>query len=87
MIGPDHLTHRFLGRLPSPAVPARGTRLTFSTTMMASSTTRPVAKTRPNSVNKLIENPSTFMRAKVPIRDTGMVIAGIKVARASSGGK
>ena len=56
-------------------------RETFSTTTMASSTTRPMARTRPNMVSVLMEKPITCMSANVPIKDTGMVIAGIRVAR------
>src|SRR5262249_61763746 len=46
-------------------------RSTFSTTTMASSTTMPMAKTRPNNDSALIENPIGNMTAKVPIRETG----------------
>src|ERR1700677_681654 len=59
-------------------------RCTFSMTTMASSTTRPVASVMPNIVNELIEKPKILMNQNVPIRDTGMVIAGIIVARQSS---
>src|SRR5665213_2255121 len=56
-------------------------RAMFSMTTMASSTTSPVARVSPNSVRVLIEKPSTFINAKVPIRETGIVIAGISVVR------
>jgi len=50
------LAHRLLGRSfgdnPSSCI----TRSTFSTTTMASSTSRPIASTRPNIVSTLIEN-------------------------------
>src|SRR3984885_14075893 len=59
-------------------------RCTFSITTMASSTTRPVASVMPNMVNELIEKSKILMKANVPIRDTGMVIAGMMVARQSS---
>ena len=56
-------------------------RSTFSSTTMASSTTMPIASTRPNSVSRLIEKPSRYMPAKVPRMDTGTAISGISVAR------
>src|SRR6185369_5587570 len=59
-------------------------RCAFSITTIASSTTRPVARGIPNSVSELIENPKTLLNANVPIRDTGMVTAGIIVARQSN---
>ena len=51
-----------------------------STTVMASSTTRPVASTRPNRVSWLSEKPKASTRAKVPINATGMAMAGTSVA-------
>src|ERR1700744_828447 len=54
-------------------------RCTFSITTMASSTTSPVASVMPNMVNELIENPKILMKAKVPINETGMVMAGMMV--------
>ena len=54
---------------------------TASTTTMASSTTRPMASTSPNRDRVLMEKPSSGNRAKVPIRDTGTAIMGIRVAR------
>src|SRR5271165_2319876 len=59
-------------------------RCTFSITTMASSTTSPVASVMPNMVSELMEKPKILIKAKVPIRDTGMVIAGMMVARQSS---
>ena len=50
---------------------------------MASSTTMPMASTSPNNVNRLREKPRGSMTARVPISDTGMVTAGIRVARQS----
>ena len=46
---------------------------TASTTTMASSTTMPMASTRPNRVSVLIEKPKTCKKAKVPTSDTGTV--------------
>ena len=59
-------------------------RCTFSMTTMASSTTRPVASVMPKSVSELIEKPKILMNANVPISETGMVTAGMMVARQSS---
>src|ERR1051326_4218915 len=58
-------------------------RSTFSMTTIASSTTRPVASVIPNSVSVLMEKPSNFTKAKVPISETGMVTAGLLVVRTS----
>src|SRR5207245_6428940 len=54
---------------------------TASTTTMASSTTIPIASTRPNKVSVLIEKPSAANAAKVPISETGTAAIGISVAR------
>ena len=54
---------------------------TASTTTMASSTTSPMAKTRPNSESVLIEKPNRGNRTKVPTRETGTANSGISVAR------
>src|ERR1700722_12439470 len=64
-------------------IPSVMWRWTFSMTTMASSTTRPVARVRPNKVSVLIEKPRIFTNAKVPINETGMVMAGMKVLRQS----
>src|SRR5258708_18311985 len=53
-------------------------------TTIASSTTKPVASVMPNSVSELTEKPKSLMKANVPINDTGIVTAGITVARQSS---
>ena len=55
----------------------------FSTTTIASSTTMPIASTRPNSVSVLIEKPNALMTANVPTSETGMVSVGISVVRQS----
>ena len=52
-----------------------------STTTMASSTTRPIARTKPKSDSVLIEKPSRGKIANVPIRETGTAISGMRVAR------
>ncbi len=56
-------------------------RSTFSSTTIASSTTMPIANTKPNKVRRLIEKPSRYMPAKVPMIDTGTARMGISVAR------
>ena len=56
-------------------------RSTFSTTTIASSTTIPIASTRPNMVSVLIENPSRGKKMNVPMSETGTVIRGMMVAR------
>ncbi|MCY1302711.1 hypothetical protein D9M70_523880 [compost metagenome] len=56
-------------------------RSTFSTTTMASSTTMPMASTRPNSDSALMEKPKSCMTAKVPINDTGTAARGMIEAR------
>src|SRR6266700_3729266 len=58
-------------------------RCTFSITTIASSTTSPVASVISNNVRELIEKPKIFVNANVPISDTGMVTAGMMVARQS----
>ena len=54
---------------------------TASTTTMASSTTSPIASTRPKSESVLIEKPRRGKSMKVPTSETGTASSGIKVAR------
>ncbi len=61
--------------------PAAMLRSTFSTTTIASSTTMPMASTRPNSDRLLSENPNIAMKKKVPTSDTGMATIGMTAAR------
>ncbi len=56
-------------------------RSTFSTTTMASSTTMPMASTRPKSVSRLMEKPMTSMPAKAPISATKMATMQMIVER------
>src|SRR5207244_13507899 len=65
------------GDNPSSAI----TRSTFSTTTIASSTSSPIARTRPNIVSTLIENPAAFMTPNAPSNTTGTAIVGTSVAR------
>ncbi len=80
MIGPDTscmaLTVASCGFSPASML-----RSTFSTTTMASSTTMPMASTRPKSVSVLIEKPSSSRNAKVPTIDTGTASSGMIEAR------
>jgi hypothetical protein len=65
------------GERPSSLI----TRSTFSTTTMASSTSRPIASTMPNMVSVLIEKPKAAITPKVPSSTTGTAMVGISVAR------
>src|SRR3954470_3938591 len=58
-------------------------RWIFSMTTIASSPTMPVASVMPNSVKVLMEKPSRYTKAKVPMSETGMVMVGMTVARQS----
>ncbi len=63
------------------ASPPSTFRSMFSTTTIASSTTMPVASTRPNSVNELIEKPNSSNTASVPMIATGTATSGTTLAR------
>ncbi len=63
------------------AMPCSRLRSTFSTTTIASSTTMPIASTRPNSDRLLSEKPNAAMTAKVPISEIGMATIGMIEAR------
>ena len=56
-------------------------RSTFSTTIMAASTTIPMARIRPNMEMIVTLMPANLKTANVPIRDTGMVTTVIIVVR------
>src|ERR1700724_3397806 len=49
--------------------------------MMASSTTIPIASTKPNIVSVLIVNPKGIKKQNVPNMETGIASTGIKVER------
>lgn len=57
------------------------TRSTFSTTTMASSTSKPIASTIANMVSVLMVKPNTASTPKVPSSTTGTAMVGISVAR------
>ena len=61
--------------------PWRRLRSTFSTTTIASSTTMPIASTRPNSDRLFRLKPRADMTAKVPISETGIATIGMIAAR------
>ena len=63
--------------------PASKRACTASTTMMASSTTVPIASTRAKSVSRLIENPARARKAKVPTSDMRIETVGMSVERIS----
>ena len=65
------------GDRPSSSI----TRSTFSTTTMASSTSRPIASTMANMVSVLMVKPAAASTPNVPSRTTGTAIVGISVAR------
>ena len=79
-IGPvtSSITRRVASTGDSPRAMFRST---FSTTTMASSTTMPMANTRPNKESALIENPNADITAKVPISETGTAASGMIEAR------
>ena len=62
-------------------MPSSMCRKMFSSTTMASSTTRPIASTMASSVSVLMVNPNAYISANAPISDTGMVTMGMMVAR------
>src|SRR5258708_4186826 len=64
-----------------PLLPMRICLTMFSISTMASSTSTPATRERPNSVMVLIVNPINCMNANVGIADSGIANAEIKVAR------
>ena len=62
-------------------MPSSRWRLTFSTTMIASSTTSPIASTSASRVSRLMEKPNISIMVKVPISDSGMAMTGISTDR------
>ena len=61
--------------------PSRRCRSTFSTTTMASSTTRPTERTMASSVSRLMVNPNTCTRKMPPMSETGMATTGTRAER------
>ena len=62
-------------------MPSSMCRKIFSSTTIASSTTRPMASTIASKVSVLMENPNKYSKEQAPIKDTGIVTMGIKLAR------
>ncbi|MNP30515.1 hypothetical protein D3C76_1235900 [compost metagenome] len=62
-------------------IPASTWREIFSSTTMASSTTKPVAMVSAISERLFRLKPHRYIAAKEPISDTGTATAGISVAR------
>ena len=61
--------------------PSCSQRSTFSTTTIASSTTMPMASTKPNSDRLFKLKPRAAIAANVPTTATGTAIRGMRVAR------
>ena len=81
MMGPSNC--RVLSKAASTRpMPLRISRDTFSTTTMASSTTRPTDKTMASRVSRFSENPIAIMAAMAPMREIGMVTRGTSALRA-----
>ena len=72
------MAFRVASRGPSPRSSHRST---FSTTTIASSTTIPIASTRPKSEMLFRLKPSTAITEKVPTMATGTAVRGIRTAR------
>ena len=64
-------------------LPSSICRCTFSTTTMASSTTRPMASTMASSVSRFTLKPNSAMMAAPPSMDSGIVTTGISTRAAS----
>ncbi len=62
-------------------MPSRKCRATFSTTTIASSTTKPTDSTTASMVSRLSENPMRDMAAVAPRIEIGMVRRGTKALR------
>ena len=80
-------TVKLTSRAPSSAafclsIPASMWRLVFSSTTIASSTTKPVATVSAIRLRLFRLKPSKYMTENVPSSDTTVAAAGMKVARA-----
>ena len=62
-------------------LPCSMCRWMFSTTTMASSTTRPMASTIASSVSRFSEKPRASMKVAAPMIDSGIVTTGISTER------
>ncbi len=80
MIGPNNSRAPFSAALIGVS-PSWMWRSTFSTTTIASSTTKPTARTIASRVNKLRVKPKSSIRKIAPINETGMARTGAITAR------
>ncbi len=62
-------------------LPMRTWRSTFSTTTMASSTTRPTASTMASIVSRFRLNPNAYITTAAPMSDTGIAMSGTSAVR------
>ncbi len=62
-------------------MPSSMWRWMFSSTMIASSTTMPIASTIASKVSRLMVKPISNIRNNAPTSDNGMVTAGISTLR------
>jgi len=81
------ITGPISSRAPSSAacildMPLRRWRSTFSTTTMASSTTRPTESTMASSVSRLRLKPKSCIRNTPPMSATGITVTGTSTERA-----
>ena len=63
------------------SMPSSMWRKMFSSITMASSTTNPIANTSASKVKVLMVKPASAIKAKVPIKLTGIVMMGMMEAR------
>ena len=66
------------------ALPSSRWRWMFSTTTMASSTTRPIASTMASKVSRLMLKPSASIIVQTPIKDSGIVTTGMMTERSEA---
>ena len=62
-------------------MPSRMKRETFSTTTIASSTTRPTDNTMARTVSRLNEKPMAIINAMAPSKEIGIVTSGTSAVR------
>jgi hypothetical protein len=80
MIGPTS-SRAPLSAASSWLCPSARWRSTFSTTTIASSTTRPTESTIASRVNRFRVNPNTCIRNTAPISETGIATTGTSTER------
>ena len=77
----DELARAEQRGVQSGVSPSRRWRSTFSTTTMASSTTRPTESTIASRVSRLIVKPKTCMRKTAPMSEIGIATIGMMTER------